>query len=327
MRPLSAEAVAHVIEELGREAEDTSKLSLRIGTLADRLREADFWAAESGHKLIDAADIDRAMAAYVRRHERVSIRSREMIERNIMLIDTAGSKVGQINGLSVMSLGGFAFGKPSRITARVRMGTGQVNDIEREVELGGPLHSKGVLILSSFLSSRYALDRPPSLSASIVFEQSYGGIDGDSASSAELYALLSALADVPIRQNFAVTGSVNQRGEVQAIGGVNDKIEGFFELCRTRGLNGTHAVMIPRANEQHLMLRRDVVAAVEEGKFHIFSVASIDEGIELLTGIPAGERNKKGVYPESTINRLVEDKLIAFSNARRKFALNTHTTP
>ncbi len=327
LRPLSAEAVAHVIEELGREAEDTSKLSLRIGTLADRLREADFWAAESGHRLIDAADIDRAMAAYVRRHERVSIRSREMIERNIMLIDTTGAKVGQINGLSVMSLGGFAFGKPSRITARVRMGTGQINDIEREVELGGPLHSKGVLILSSFLSSHYALDRPPSLSASLVFEQSYGGIDGDSASSAELYALLSALADVPIRQNFSVTGSVNQRGEVQAIGGVNDKIEGFFELCRSRGLDGTHAVMIPKANEQHLMLRRDVVAAVEEGKFHIFSVASIDEGIELLTGIPAGDRNKKGVYPEGSINRLVEDKLISFSNARRKFALNTHLTP
>ncbi len=327
LRPLSAEAVAHVIEELGREAEDASKLSLRIGTLADRLREADFWAAESGHTLIDAADIDRAMVAYERRHERVGVRSRELIERNIMLIDTAGAKVGQINALSVMSLGGYAFGKPSRITARVRMGTGQVNDIEREVELGGPLHSKGVLILSSFLASRYALDRPPSLSASLVFEQSYGGVDGDSASSTELYALLSALAEIPIRQNFAVTGSVNQRGEVQAIGGVNDKIEGFFALCRARGLDGTHAVMIPKANEQHLMLRREVVAAVDEGKFHIFSVATIDEGIELLTGIPAGERSKKGVYPEGTINRMVEDKLIAFSEARRKFALNTRGTP
>ena len=207
------------------------------------------------------------------------------------------------------------------------MGTGQVNDIEREVELGGPLHSKGVLILSSFLSSRYALDRPPSLSASLVFEQSYGGVDGDSASSTELYALLSALAEVPIRQNIAVTGSVNQRGEVQAIGGVNDKIEGFFALCRARGLDGTHAVMIPKANEQHLMLRRDVVAAVEEGKFHIFAVATIDEGIELLTGVPAGERNKKGAYPEGTINRRVEDKLIAFSDARRKFARNTSGAP
>ena len=317
-----AAAVAHVIEELGREAEDAAKLSLRIGTLADRLREADFWAAEAGHKVIDAADIDRATAAYERRHERVSIRAQEMIERNIMLIDTAGAKVGQINGLSVMSLGGYAFGKPSRITARVRMGTGQVIDIEREVALGGPLHSKGVLILSSFLASRYALDRPPSLSASLVFEQSYGGVDGDSASSTELYALLSALAEVPIRQNFAVTGSVNQRGEVQAIGGVNDKIEGFFALCRARGLDGTHGVMIPKANEQHLMLRRDVVAAVEQGKFHIFSVATIDEGIELLTGVPAGERNTKGVYPEGTINRRVEDRLIAFAEARRKFARN-----
>ena len=326
LRPLSAAAVARVIEDLGREAEDASKLSLRIGALADRLREADFWAAEAGHKIIDAVDIDRSISAYERRHDRVQIRGQEMIERNIMLIDTAGAKVGQINGLSVLSLGGYAFGKPSRITARVRMGTGQVNDIEREVELGGPLHSKGVLILSSFLSSRYALDRPPSLSASLVFEQSYGGVDGDSASSTELYALLSALSDVPVRQNFAVTGSVNQRGEVQAIGGVNDKIEGYYALCHARGLDGTHAVMIPKANEQHLMLRRDVVAAVEQGKFHIFSVATIDEGIALLTGTPAGERGKDGLYPEGSINRRVEDKLIAFSEARRKYAQNTNAS-
>ncbi len=320
LRPLSAAAVARVIEELGREAEDAAKLSLRIGILADRLREADFWAREAGHTVIDAADIDRAMSAYERRHERVRVRSQEMIEREILLIDTAGAKVGQINGLSVLSLGGFAFGRPSRITARVRMGTGQVIDIEREVELGGPLHSKGVLILSSFLASRYALDRPASLSASLVFEQSYGGVDGDSASSTELYALLSALADVPILQNIAVTGSVNQRGEVQAIGGVNEKIEGFFALCRARGLDGSHGVMIPKANEQHLMLRRDVVAAVEQGEFHIFSVLTIDEGIALLTGVPAGEREAHGRYPTDSINRRVEDRLIAFSEARRKFA-------
>ena len=319
LRPLTAAAVARVIEELSREAEDSKKLSLRIGALADRLRESDFWAQEAGHTVIDAADINSAILAYEHRHERVRVRSQEMIEREILLIDTAGVKVGQINGLSVMSLGGYAFGRPSRITARVRMGTGQVMDIEREVELGGPLHSKGVLILASFLSSRYALDRPPALSASLVFEQSYGGVDGDSASSTELYALLSALAEAPIRQSFAVTGSVNQRGEVQAIGGVNDKIEGFFSLCRARGLDGSHAVMIPKANEQHLMLHRDVVAAVEAGQFHVLSVTTIDEGIAVLTGLPAGERGKDGLYPEGTINRRVEDKLIAFSEARRKY--------
>ncbi len=320
LRPLAPAAVALVIEELAREAEDARKLSLRIGNLADHLREADFWAAEAGHKIIDAADIDRASVAWERRHDRVSLRGQEMIEREIMLVDTAGAKVGQINGLSVMSLGGYAFGKPSRITARVGVGTGQVIDIEREVALGGPLHSKGVLILSSFLSTRYALDRPPSLHASLVFEQSYGGVDGDSASSAELYALLSALSDVPIRQGIAVTGSVNQRGEIQAIGGVNDKIKGFFALCKTRGLDGTHGVMIPKANEQHLMLDRAIVEAATAGKFHIFSVATIDEGIALLTGFAAGERGPDGRYPKDTINRKVEDKLIAFAEMRREFA-------
>jgi predicted ATP-dependent protease len=326
LRPLTAEAVARIIEELGRQADDASRLSLHIGILADRLREADFRAAEAGHDVIDAVDVDAAVSAIERRHERVSVRMQEMIERDIILIDTKDAKVGQINGLSVLSLGNYSFGKPSRITARVRVGTGQVMDIEREVELGGPFHSKGVLILSSFLESRYALDRPPSLHASLVFEQSYGGVDGDSASSTELYALLSALADVPIRQSIAVTGSVNQRGEVQAIGGVNEKIEGFFALCRARGLDGTHGVMIPKANEQHLMLRRDVIAAVEQGKFHIFSVSTIDEGISLLTGMTAGERQADGTYPPGTVNRRVEDRLIAFSDARRKFAIPARDT-
>jgi predicted ATP-dependent protease len=218
-----------------------------------------------------------------------------------------------------MSLGGYAFGKPSRITASVRVGSGEVIDVEREVSLGGPLHSKGVLILGSFLAARYARDLPPSLHASLVFEQSYGGVDGDSASSTELYALLSALADVPIRQSIAVTGSVNQRGEVQAIGGVNEKIEGFFALCESRGLDGTHGVLIPRANVQHLMLEREVVDAVRQGKFHVFSAATIDEGIELMTGVAAGERDSTGVYPPGTINRRVEDRLIAFAEARRRF--------
>jgi len=233
---------------------------------------------------------------------------------------TTGAVVGQINGLSVLQIGGFAFGKPTRLTASVRLGTGRVVDIEREVELGGPLHSKGVLILSAFLGARFSNDIPLAFGASLVFEQSYGGVDGDSASSTELYALLSALSDVLIRQSLAVTGSVNQHGEVQAIGGVNHKIEGFFDLCEARGLKGDQGVLIPQSNVQHLMLRDDVVEACAEGKFHIYSVETIDQGIELLTGVPAGRRGKDGVFPDGSINRLVEDRLVEFAEARRKYA-------
>ena len=220
-----------------------------------------------------------------------------MILRDIALIETSGSRVGQVNGLSVLTLGGHSFGRPSRITCRVRPGGGRIVDIEREVELGGPLHSKGVLILSGFLAGRYAMDVPMSLYASLVFEQSYGGVDGDSASSAELYTLMSAVAELPLRQDLAVTGSVNQHGMVQAIGGVNEKIEGFFDICNARGLTGTQGVLIPEANAQHLMLRDDVVAACAAGRFAIYPVRSIDEGIALLTGMPAGERGADGQYP------------------------------
>jgi predicted ATP-dependent protease len=219
-----------------------------------------------------------------------------------------------VNGLSVMQLGDFFFGMPHRITARVRLGAGKVVDIEREVELGGRLHSKGVLILSGFLAGRYATNRPLSLAASLVFEQSYGGVDGDSASSAELYALLSALADAPLKQSLAVRGSVNQHGEIQAIGGVNEKIEGFFDVCRTRGLTGTQGVLIPGANVKHLMLRRDVVDAVAAGKFHVYPVATVDEGIEILTGVPAGERGSDGRYPDGSVNSRVEHRLAGFAD-------------
>ena len=229
-----------------------------------------------------------------------------MILRDIALIETSGSRVGQINGLSVMSLGGFAFGRPTRITCRVHPGTGRILDIEREVKTGGPSHSKGVLILSGFLAGRYSLDTPISVSASLVFEQSYGGVDGDSASSTELYALLSALAETPVRQDLAVTGSVNQHGEVQAIGGVNDKIEGYFEICKARGLTGTQGVMIPASNVQHLMLRAEVVDACAADRFAIYPIATIDQGIEMLTGLPAVEINAK-----------VESRLKAFAKARR----------
>jgi predicted ATP-dependent protease len=224
----------------------------------------------------------------------------------------------------VLQLGQFSFGHPSRISARVRLGRGEVIDIEREVELGGPIHSKGVLILSGFLGARYASDRPLSLSASLVFEQSYGGVEGDSASSAELYALLSALADLPIRQSYAVTGSVDQQGQVQAIGGVNEKIEGFFDLCKARGLTGYQGVLIPSSNVKHLMLRHDVVRAVADGKFNIYAVETIDQGIKVLTGIAAGERNSSGAFPEGTVNQRVEARLTELAERRRRFGLPDH---
>lgn len=253
------------------------------------------------------------------RVSRLRDRSQEAIVQKVALIDTDGSHVGQINGLSVLQLGGYSFGRPTRITCQVRPGSGKVVDIEREVELGGPVHSKGVLILSGFLAGRFALDTPMSLFASLVFEQSYSGVEGDSASSAELYALLSALADAPLRQDLAVTGSVNQHGTVQAIGGVNEKIEGFFDLCQARGLTGTQGVLIPQANVQHLMLRRDVVEQCSAGRFGIYPIATIDEGISLLSGLEAGRRNADGSYPEGSVNRRVEDRLRAFANIRRSF--------
>jgi lon-related putative ATP-dependent protease len=321
LRPFDRNAVARAIEHGARMADDASKLTMRLGTLADTLREADYWAAEQGRNLVNDVDVQRTIDAQRRRADRVSERSQEMIERGLVLIDTAGERVGQINGLSVMSLGNFAFGKPTRITAKVRLGRGEVVDIERQVALGGPIHSKGVMILSGFLSARYATDRPLSLWASLVFEQSYGGVEGDSASSAELYALLSALAGVPIKQSFAVTGSVNQHGQVQVIGGVNEKIEGFFELCSVRGLTGDQGVLIPKGNIQHLMLRPEVVDAVTAGRFHVYPVTTIDEGIEILTGVPAGAPDGNGRFPDGSVNRRVDDRLIALAEQRRRFAV------
>ena len=318
--PLTAAAVARLVEQASREAGDAERLSLRVGILADILRESHHWAMERAQALIDVDDIDRTIDERRYRNERLRDRSLESITRDIVIIDTDGEVAGQINGLSVLSIGNLAFGRPTRITARARMGTGKVVDIEREVELGGPLHSKGVLILSSFLATRYALSAPMSLWASLVFEQSYGGVEGDSASSAELYALLSVLADAPIRQSFAVTGSVNQLGQIQAIGGVNEKIEGFFDVCAARGLTGQQGVLIPRANRKHLMLRRDIVEATRQGRFHVHAIDNIDQGIELLTGIPAGSRDTSGRFPAATINGRVEAKLTSFAESRRAFA-------
>jgi predicted ATP-dependent protease len=312
LRPLDAPGMRRVIEHLARLAGDGEKLSSHMGSLTDLLSEADHRAGEAGKTAISAADVQVAIDAQQRRADRVYRRLQEEIARGTIRVETTGERTGQVNGLSVISLGGIMFGQPSRITARVRVGRGEVIDIEREVELGGPLHSKGVLILSGFLGGRFAMQGPLSLTASLVFEQSYGGVEGDSASSAELYALLSALAEAPIRQNYAVTGSVDQRGQVQAIGGVNEKIEGFFDLCRMRGLTGDQGVLIPAANVRHLMLRHDVVEAAAAGKFHIFPIDTIDEGIEILTGVPAGELDHLGRFPPGTINHMVAARLAAF---------------
>jgi lon-related putative ATP-dependent protease len=320
LKPLDAAAVARIIDEGARLADDREKLSIEIGRIADIVREADYWSGQAKRKVTTRQDVARAIEEQVQRADRLRDRAQETIARGVVLVDTEGSQIGQINGLSVIQLGSFAFGRPSRITARVRVGGGRVVDIEREAKLGGPLHSKGVMILWGFLAGRYALDVPLALAATLVFEQSYGGVDGDSASAAELFALLSALAEQPIRQSLAVTGSVNQRGEVQAIGGVNEKIEGFFDICRARGLNEQQGVLIPKSNVQHLMLREDVVDAVKHGQFAIYPIATIDEGIEILTGVKAGERGPEGRFPGGTINRLVEDKVKSFAERARGFA-------
>jgi lon-related putative ATP-dependent protease len=321
LRPFDRRAVARVIEHSARLAGDAEKLSTHTRGLVDLLREADYWAGEESRAVVTAEDIQQAIDAQVRRMDRVRERVQEEIQRGTILIDTQGAAIGQINGLSVLTIGQFSFGRPSRITARVRLGRGEVVDIEREVALGGPIHAKGVLILASYLGARYAADRPLSLSASLVFEQSYSGVEGDSASSTELYALLSALAELPVKQGLAVTGSVNQNGQVQAIGGVNEKIEGFFDICRARGLTGEQGVLIPASNVKHLMLRHDVIDAVAAGRFHVYPVETIDQGIELLTGIAAGERDNQGAFPEGAVNQRVEARLIALAERRQAFGL------
>ena len=318
--PFTAGAVARVIEHASRSIGDAQRVDVRLNYLTDLLTQADYFARRGNAGEVQAPHVQQTIDAAEERSGRIRERVQEAILRDTLLIDTAGERVGQINGLAVLGLGGVMFGRPSRISARVRPGQGRVLDIEREVELGGPLHSKGVLILSSFLAARYATGEALSLSASLVFEQSYSGVDGDSASCAELYALLSALADAPIRQSLAVTGSVNQFGEVQAIGGVNEKIEGFFDICRARGLTGSQGVLIPAANVQHLMLRADVRNAVAAGQFAIYAVRTVDEGIELLTGLPAGVADAEGVYPDGSINGLVADRLAEYARIRAALA-------
>jgi lon-related putative ATP-dependent protease len=313
LRPLDRDAVARVIERTARLAGDSGQLWTGMRAIGDLLREADQLAADAGKEIVGEAEVQAAIDAQFRRGDRIYRRMQQEIGRRTIRIETDGARVGQVNGLSVIGIGGLAFGIPSRITAQVRLGRGEVVDIEREVELGGPLHSKGVLILGGFLGGRFGGSRPLSLNASLVFEQSYGGVDGDSASAAELFALLSALAEAPIKQSLAVTGSIDQRGQIQAIGGVNEKIEGFFDSCRARGFAEGQGVVIPASNVRHLMLRSDVVAAAAEGRFAIYPIDTVDQGLELLTGIPAGIPDADGAYPAGSLNQRVAARLDGFA--------------
>ena len=314
------EATEIVVEQRARRADDGERLSMHMRSLDDLLMQSDYWARHRDAAEVAAEDVRKALAEQERRLNRVQGRIIDSIRRDTLLIDTSGSRVGQVNGLSVTDLGEYRFGHPGRITATTRVGTGQLVDIEREVKLGGAIHSKGVLILSSALAARYAREIPLSLHGSVVFEQSYGGVDGDSASVAELCVLLSSISGVPIRQNLAVTGSINQLGRVQAVGGINEKIEGFFEICRLRGLDGTHGVVIPEDNVKHLMLDDDVLDAVSDGNFAVYAVQDIDQALTVLTGESAGIREDDGQFPEGTVNRKVEDQLVHYATLRRKFA-------
>lgn len=317
LRPLSAAAVARLIEHSARLAEDAERLTARTRPLADLMREAEHFAGKAASSWIERGHVEAALQARQRRNERLRLRYQEAMLRGQLLIDSGGSQVGQVNGLAVVLLDDSSFGHPMRITATARAGEGQVIDIEREVKLGGPIHSKGVLILSSFLAARFGAREPLSLKASLVFEQSYGGVEGDSASLAELCALLSALSGVPIRQALAMTGSVNQFGVVQPIGGVNEKIEGFFDLCAARGLSGEQGVLIPQANVCHLMLRADVVDAVRAGRFRIWAVSDVDQALELLTGHPAGKPDAQGRMAAGSVNALVAARLARLAPKRR----------
>jgi ATP-dependent Lon protease len=319
LHPVDRSAVATLVEQTVRIAGRQEKISTSFPVITDLIRETDFWATQENETTIQERHVDKAIQAKIYRSNLVEERIQEMINRGTLMIDVAGEVVGQVNGLAVYALGDYMFGKPSRITASTSMGRAGVINIEREADMSGNTHNKGVLILSGYLREKYAQDKPLTMSASIAFEQSYSGVDGDSASSTEIYALLSSLTGVPLKQNIAVTGSVNQKGEVQAIGGVNQKIEGFFDCCRHIGLNGNQGVMIPESNVKDLMLRKDVVAAVKEGKFCVYSVRTVDQGVEILTGKPAGEKQPDNTYPEGTINFLVNEKLKDLAEGIKKF--------
>ena len=327
LKPFDRSGVAAVVEYGVRLAGRQKKLTTRFHLLADVLREASYWAIKEGGQYVGEAHVEKAIQQRVHRVNLVEDKIQEMIEDGMIMVDSDGSVVGQVNGLSVYNLGDYSFGKPSRITAKVAMGKAGIINIEREAELSGPTHNKGVFILSGYLRGKYAQDKPLTMSASICFEQSYGGVDGDSASSTEIYALLSGLSEIPLRQDIAVTGSVNQKGEIQPIGGVNEKIEGFFDVCKAKGLTGKQGVMVPHQNVDDLMLRKDVVKAVEEGKFHIYPVETIDQGVGVLTGMGAGERREDGSFKEGTVNFLVDKRLKELASGIKEFEAGEEKPP
>jgi lon-related putative ATP-dependent protease len=318
LKPFARDAVARVIERSSRLAGDSQKLGVHMRSIADLLHEADHWARRDGRDAVHAEHVQQAVEAQRRRSDRSKERIREEIGRGTIKVSVEGRRIGQINGLAVWPFGDFMFGRPTRISSQVSVGRGQVVDIEREVDLSEATHSKGVMILSGFLAGRFARKEPLSLNASLVFEQNYAGVGGDSASLAELYALLSSIGELPLAQGLAVTGSVNQHGEVQAIGGVNQKIEGFFDVCQDQGLTGEQGVLIPEANVQHLMLRQDIIDAVEAGRFHIHSIAHVDDGMELMFGVPAGERDSQGEFSADSVNGKVSAGLAEFARQRKQ---------
>ncbi len=319
LKHLNGGGLAKLIEYSSRIIEDQYKLSTHFSLIADIIRESNYYATQDNSEVIEADHVMKAIEEKIYRSKLMQEKIQEMISRGFFLIDTSDRKVGQVNGLSVMELGDFAFGTPSRVTVSIGLGREGVIDIEREAKMGGPIHTKGVLIISGYINDKYARDKPLSLSARLVFEQNYSGVEGDSASSTELYCILSALSGLPIRQNIAVTGSVNQKGEVQAIGGVNEKIEGFFEICKIRGLTGEQGVLIPESNIQNLMLKEEILEAVKAGHFSVYSVKTIDEGIEVLTGTKSGQRRSDNTYEENTVNYLVDKQLREMANKLKEY--------
>jgi predicted ATP-dependent protease len=324
LRHFDKTAVAKIIEYGSWLVEDQAKLSAEFGKIADLIREASFWAGENGREIVTAADVSQTLDERTQRGNLMEIRLRERILENSIFIATAGQIVGQVNGLSVLDMGEYSFGQPGRITARSFMGDDGITHIERETQMSGPIHEKGVMTLRGYLGGKYAQKQPLSVAISVTFEQSYSLVDGDSASTTELYAILSTLGNLPLKQGIAVTGSVNQRGEVQPIGGVNEKIEGFFRVCQARGLTGEQGVLIPQSNVVDLMLPEDVVTAVANKQFHIWPLSTVDEGIELLTGLPAGEADKEGNYPKGTVHHIVQARLLKLAQDLKAFGDSKH---